>query len=277
MKIIADSGSTKTHWVVSEGSTRNDYFSDGINPYFMNADEISRLLADTFSGLPAGKIDSIIFYGAGCSLPEKCEIVRSGLSGYFSKADIEVHSDLLASAHALFGNKAGVACILGTGSNAAVFDGEKFIQKIRSLGYMLGDEGSGSYIGRQLLQAWFRNEMPEVLQQEFAAGYQTDTAKVLEALYNKPFPNRYLASFTPFASKHSDKVFIQNLMRNAFRDFIRYQLATLTFDKQLPIGFVGSVAFYFQDILKEELQKSGYTPGPVLQAPMEALVKYYLD
>jgi len=276
MKLIADSGSTKTHWVIilPEGQIKSLY-SQGINPYFLDVDEISRIVKECFIAFPTGEIKEVYFYGAGCSIAEKCSQVAAALSVVFPSAKIVTHSDLLAAAHALFGKANGVVSILGTGSNAAVYNGKDFEKKIQSLGYLLGDEGSGSYIGRQLLQSYLRKEMPSKLRNEFRKDFELELPFVLEHLYKKAFPNRYLASFATFASKFREDDFIQNILRNSFQDFIHYQLDVLDFDKNIPVGFVGSVAFYFQEILKDELIKSGYQFAQVLKNPIEQLQEYY--
>ncbi len=276
MKIIADSGSTKTHWVViSEGKQTQSFFSEGINPYFLDSNKISLLVANCFSELNVEDVEEIYFYGAGCSLPEKCNIVQSALKKVFPKSQIETFSDLLASARALFGKEKGVACILGTGSNAAVYDGYRFVCKIQSLGYILGDEGSGAYIGRQFLKLFINKKMPKGLRIDFAKRYQTDITDILENIYKKPFPNRYLASFASFASEYPKDKFINSVIRNAFTLFIKYQLSTLEFDRKIPVGFVGSIAFHFQNILKEELQCQGYALGNVLKEPIRKLAQYH--
>jgi N-acetylglucosamine kinase-like BadF-type ATPase len=276
MRIIADSGSTKTHWVLTgPEDLRKDFHSEGINPHFMEAATIESVAATAVPGEIRNEVTELVFYGAGCAGPDKCALVHSALQKVFPRARIATNSDLLAAAHALLGKAAGVACILGTGSNAAVYDGETFTQRITSLGYMLGDEGSGSYIGRRLLQACFRKEMPETLRDAFFARFDLSTAGLLENIYRRPFPNRYLASFAPFASAHSDDDFIRELIHSSFADFIRYQLDTLEFDKQMPVGFVGSVAFHFRDVLREELSRNNYNPGKILTEPMDALLDFY--
>jgi len=250
-------------------------YSQGINPYFLNVDEISRIVKSCFIDFPKKEITEVYFYGAGCSIAEKCNQVASALSVVFPSAKIATHSDLLAAAHALFGKTNGVVSILGTGSNAAVYNGKDFEKKIQSLGYLLGDEGSGSHIGRQLLQSYLREEMPLNLRNEFRKDFELELPIVLEHLYKKPFPNRYLASFVPFAGKFMDDDFIQKIIRNSFQDFIHYQLDVLNFDKDIPVGFVGSVAFYFQEILKDELTKSAYQFAQVLKNPIDQLKIYY--
>ena len=275
MILIADSGSTKTHWILmSQNGKQQSFYSQGINPYFLDETVITELVSECFQSVNGKNISQVYFYGAGCSLPEKCSLVHGALQFVFPKAAIETKSDLLAAAYALFGDHEGVACILGTGSNAAVYDGKDFSSKIQSLGYLLGDEGSGSYIGRMILQSYLRNEMPHKLRLDFEKKYQVDVASILENLYKKEFPNRYLATYAPFATKFAKEVFIKKIIKTAFKNFIKYQLDTLSFNKKIPVGFVGSVAYYFQDILKEELENRSYIIGEVIQEPIHSLVKY---
>lgn len=277
MKVIADSGSTKTNWVViSNSGEKTSLFSEGINPYFLDVQKIEEIVKASFNNIVLQEVEEVYFYGAGCASPEKCGIVHSALTVIFPKADVETNSDLLAAAHALFGHNEGVACILGTGSNAAVYNGSDFIDKIQSLGYLLGDEGSGSYIGKLLIQQYFRKEMPADLRANFESKFKLDTSIVLESLYKKPFPNRYLASFTTFVSDYSQSNYIQELIRIAFRDFVKYQLSSLKIERNIELGFVGSIAFYFQDILKRELQKEGYKLASVIKEPIHNLVDFHL-
>lgn len=277
MILIADSGSTKTHWVViSDKHERQDFYSEGINPYFVDDQMINSIVATCFMGFEVGQVDEVIFYGAGCANLTKCTVVEMGLSSVFYNAKFQVYSDLLAAAHAIFGNKPGIPCILGTGSNAAVYNGKDFSNKIQSLGYLLGDEGSGSYIGKMLLQQYFRGEMPADLRIEFEAKFEIEVPEVLDRIYKKPFPNRYLASFTPFVSDHQQSKYIQEIVRSAFRDFVKYQLSSLKIEEELTIGFVGSIAYYFQEILKEELTKEGYSLSQIIKEPIHKLVEYHL-
>ena len=276
MKIIADSGSTKTQWVLlEEGKENRFFFTVGLNPYFLDMDSISAIIQSCFLGVAVNQVNEVYFYGSGCALPDKCNQVHRALTKVFCDAKIVVYSDVLASAHALFAAHAGVACILGTGSNAGVYDGVQFSSKVKSLGYLLGDEGSGSYIGRQLLQSYLRKEMPLTLASLFEKEFDVNHVVVLDHLYKQASPNKYLASFAPFASKHTADPFIDVLIHEAFGDFIKYQLSTLPFDKSLKVGFVGSIAYYFQDILKEEIEKEGYRMGKVFKEPIYSLIELY--
>ena len=276
MRLIADSGSTKTHWVIiSKDNKTQSLFSQGINPYFLETSSIIEIVSECFHEFKVEQITEVYFYGAGCALPDKCTLVQNALSAVFKNAEITTNSDLLASAHALFGNKSGVACILGTGSNAAVFEANNFTNKIQSVGYLLGDEGSGSYIGKQILQAYLRKEMPKELKYEFEVSYNLNVPDILNSVYKEAFPNRYLAGFASFASVFPQHEFIRSIIRKSFKDFIKYQLKTLKFELGLDVGFVGSIAFYFQDILMEELIKSDFNSVIIIKEPIHNLVEYH--
>jgi N-acetylglucosamine kinase-like BadF-type ATPase len=276
--IIADSGSTKTQWnIVNPNGTINEFFSIGINPYFISNNEIEQSITRVINSKIRESIKSLFFYGSGCSLKEKCDIVSNSLSRVFPNARIEVYSDLLASGRALFGKGQGIACILGTGSNVAVFENDKFTQSINSLGYILGDQASGAYIGKELVRSYFQEDMPLNLRKKFDEFANINLSDVLERVYKQDFPNRYLASFTPFASENIEDEFITTLITEAITKFINLQLGSLEFNKEdYKIGFVGSVAYYFRHILTAELNKRNYNTGKIIKAPMEGLIEYHL-
>lgn len=277
--LIADSGSTKTQWnLVSEDKKVKESFSIGINPYFISKNQIIENLKQHFTDIgEREEVDKLFFYGSGCSLADKCEIVYSALKEVFVNANIEVASDLLASARAVFSNSKGISCILGTGSNVAIYNGEKFTGNINSLGYALGDQASGAYIGKELIRSFFQAEMPIELRIKFQQSYNVDLATVLDNVYNNKFPNRYLAGFATFASQNIENVFIKSLITKGIQQFILLQLGSLNFDKsQYEVGFVGSVAYYFKDILISHLELSGYKVGKIIKAPMEGLLEFHL-
>ncbi len=277
--LIADSGSTKTHWVLaSSHQDKEDFYSSGINPYFMNNVQIIELVNEVFSYTDKQNISNVYFYGAGCENDDKCGIVRDSLQLCFPNAEIFVAEDLLASARALFGNGKGVACILGTGSNAAVFDGNNFISKIDSLGYLLGDEGSGAYIGKQLLMDYYRKIMPLELRQNFQKEFNIKLGDVLDRIYKQESPNRYVAGFAVFVSKYSNNEYIKSVTINAIDDFIKYQLGVIEFDKnEYQLGFIGSISYYLKNILEERLNLSGYKIAKIIKAPITDLVNYHLE
>jgi N-acetylglucosamine kinase-like BadF-type ATPase len=244
----------------------------------MNSNQIIDLVKVSIPEAKRQSVEKLNFYGSGCSTIEKCTTVRTAMEKLFPNAEVIIESDILGTAIALFGKSKGVACILGTGSNAAVYDGTKFIDQIKSLGYLLGDEGSGAYIGKHILHDYLHETMPENLRIKFNEQYPTNMVIILHRLYKQDFPNRYLADFAPFASANRGHDYIENLLKKAFNAFIRFQLDILTIDKfNCEIGFVGSVAFNFQDVLTECLQQHGYQVGKIIKTPLEALVKHQLE
>lgn len=277
MTLIADSGSSKTAWVVLEGQEPVKSFQTvGINPYFWTSQQIETLLkSEVALKLQGWVIRQIFFYGAGCSSKEKKQVVYEALQQVFPNTQIFVEHDLLAAARALCGRAAGVACILGTGSNACVFDGEQIVAQPINLGFWLGDEGSGGYIGKALVKAFLHQEMPRVLQEKFQQKYSLTLSEVLENAYQKPFPNRYFASFAPFASENLEDDFIRALLYKSFEAFFDKYVAKLPSVEILPIHFVGSIAVVFKKILQEFLCKRQWQFGKVLQTPIEELVSYH--
>ena len=276
MKIIADSGSTKTHWVVlSDNQIVNEFFTDGINPHFVDSNSIQAIVGEVISNDIRNTISKVSFYGSGCSGSEMCNIVNTALTALFPVSKIYLYNDLVASAKALFSTNSGVACILGTGSNAAVWNGDSFVRSIVSLGYVLGDEGSGAYIGRQLISDYFHKEVSDDVRSELENSYDMDLSNVLKNIYSEKYPNRYLAAFTKVLSANRGDSYVEILLENSFQAFIDFQLSTLEFDKNnLKVGFVGSVAFVFKDVLAKVLLANGYLIGDIYQAPMYGLLDW---
>lgn len=277
MIIIADSGSTKTDWCL--GRTKADsriVRTEGINPFHQTSDEISRLIASSL--MPhtgsASRITNIFFYGAGCT-PEKCGSVKDTLSAHFPQADIRVDSDLLGAARALCGTKAGIACILGTGSNSCTYDGEKITDHIPPLGYILGDEGSGAALGKRFVGDCLKRQLPNDLCQSFLKEYQLTTALVQEKVYRQPLANRFLASLTPFLHTHRHRPEIHALLIGCFSDFFRRNVMSYRAYPDLPIHFTGSIAFHFEEEVKEAATSLGISVGRTLKSPMEGLKEYH--
>ncbi len=273
--IIADSGSTKTHWIIKEeNKVVNEFYTQGLNPYFVSSSEITTILSDKITKSIAAKVSKVFFFGAGCNSESKNDVIYSALNQFFPNSINSVSSDLLGSAIALFSNNKGVACILGTGSNAALFDGNKFTNSIVSLGYVLGDEGSGNYMGKLLLKDYFQGNMPELLRTKFANKFNIEYTQVLNSIYKEPFPNKYLAQFTVFLSENRNHNYVENIIDKSFQAFVDLQLNTIDFNKtEIKIGFVGSIAFYFKDVLEKVLIRNAYNIGNVLKEPMEGLMK----
>lgn len=276
--LIADSGSSKTDWaVLNKQQLQEQFQSIGINPYFWTGEQITEeIWANVAPHVSELEVAQIFFYGAGCSTDEKKQVVASALHKVFPNAQILVEHDLLAAARALCGKTQGIACILGTGSNACVFDGSRITAQPINLGFWLGDEGSGGYIGKKLLKAFLHQEMPTDLYQALKETYLIDVADVLENAYQKPFPNRYFASFAPFALQNAKHPFIENLLYKGFEDFLGKYVGKLPQIEQLPIHFVGSIAVVFEHLLQECLQKRGWKLGKILKSPLEGLIDYHI-
>ncbi len=276
MILIADSGSTKTEWrLCSEPKlTNNTCITKGINPFHQTTEEILTSLKESFT-LKIDEIDEIHFYGAGCATPEKINIVKRALYIFFGIDNISVDSDLTGAARSLCGNKTGIACILGTGSNSCLYDGKNVAHNVSPLGYIIGDEGSGAVLGKQLLGDILKNQLPHSIIDLFWQEYPTDRAEILENIYKKPLANRYLAQYTKFLFKHIDLPQLDLLVTEAFSIFIKRNLLQYINVLHLEINFTGSVAYYFQPQLKKALNQHNLTLGIITQAPMNGLEQYH--
>lgn len=280
MILIADSGSTKTDWALLHTKAPKPLFSlsKGLNPFFVNSEQVTQALENTFSEEQLLKIKQVYFYGAGCSTFDSKKIIHSGIEQVCKNAEIEIQHDLLAAARALIGNKSGIACILGTGSNACVYNGKNITEEAVSFGFMLGDEGSGNHFGRLLLKAIFTQKAPKEIIDAFKKDYpQLDLSQLLNHLYNQEFPNRFLASFSPFIKKHKDNSFIQSVIKQSFEEFLDYFILPLWNTNKEKIHFQGSIAWNYQDILKEILKKHQMECGYFIKRPIEALANYHKE
>ncbi len=277
MLLIADSGSTKTEWsLASEGKLLMQFKTAGFNPYYSSPDAILHILQRDFpSSMVPADIDEIIYYGSGCSTPANCNIVSNAFRQLFSHAKTTINHDLLGAAHALLGRNSGIACILGTGSNSCAYDGENITDKVPSLGYLLGDEGSGVHIGKSLLKAYLYKEMPDQLAKVFEKQFPWSLADILDALYRKEKPGSFLAGFAPFARKNLHFPFMKDLISQVFDAFIEVQLSKYADYQKQSIGFTGSIAFQFSDILHERLLQHGIQAAKIMASPSDGLLDYY--
>lgn len=276
MILIADSGSTKTHWCVMEnGQLVKHIFTKGISPFYQTENEIAlEVEMNLLPGLEGLHIDKVYFYGTGCAFPDKKIMVSDALGRNFPDTIIEVHSDLLAAAHALFQRGRGVACILGTGSNSCLYDGGEVVQHVSPLGYVLGDEGSGAVLGRTLIADCLKNQLPGHMKIKLIDKYGLTPESVLENVYKKPFPNRYLAQFTPFLKENLDEPSIYNIVYSGFDSFLMRNVMQYPLG-DVAVGFVGSIAFHFSDVLAKAAAARGIVVSEIAQAPMDGLIKYY--
>lgn len=276
MKLIADSGSTKTAWKLIEapGKTK-DIKTHGLNPFFRTEDEIFQELTSSLLPETGTNIQEIYFYGAGVVNQEKGNIVRNALAQIYTKASIETHSDVLGAARALFGDQAGIACILGTGSNVCLYDGKEITGGVSPLGFILGDEGSGAVMGRKLLGDYFKEVMPPNLRDEFAKQYNLTWEEALNRVYRSEKPNQFLAQFTPFLSKHENSAYCQEFVQHNFMEFFERNVSHIPNYTNYPIGFIGSVAYYFSQILNNTASYFGFDKTTIIKDPIDGLEKYY--
>jgi glucosamine kinase len=274
--LIADSGSTKAEWCLINGEKKKKIFTQGISPYFLNTSEIEQLLATELKRkLKDNEPDEIHYYGTGCANPENVKSVTRALKATFPKAKINVTHDLMGAAKALCGDEKGVACILGTGSNSCYYNGKKIIKNSPGLGYILGDEGSGAYLGKKVVQYYLYNTFDPDLMDRFNAKYNTTSMEILDAVYKHALPNRYLAGFVPFLVENRGHFMIENIIEDGFNDFFFNHLYKYRESWIMPIHFIGSVAYGFRDILKEMCDTYELQLGRVLKNPMDGLIKYH--
>jgi N-acetylglucosamine kinase-like BadF-type ATPase len=276
LKLIADSGATKTEWrLVGKGSFKS-FFTVGLSPYHMNRVQIRETLLKAFpKSLLKKEIGSIHYYGTGCKTKANANIVKKALEDLFPDAAVHVTHDLMGAAIATSGNKPGIACILGTGSNSCTFNGKKILLNSPGLGYILGDEGSGAYLGRKVVQHFLYGTFDAPLMKSFKDHFKTDKNEILQKVYKEPFANRYLASFTVFLSMHRGHFIIENIIEDGLRDFFEQHLGSYPQRFTFPIHFVGSIAFYFKDKIAELCHDFGFKLGVVIKQPMDGLVAYH--
>lgn len=274
MLLLADSGSTKTDWAVrNETTTLRTLRTSGLNPFMLEAEELTATLRrELLTQLTASEVETIAavrFYGAGCR-DRGTERMATALSTLFPDASVEVASDMLCAARALFGEKEGIACILGTGSNSCLYDGSKIVRNVSPLGFILGDEGSGAVLGRRLVGDVLKEQLPASVREAFHTAYPEAAAEAVERVYRQPFPNRYLAHFVPFLKQHEDEPLIQQLILDEFSRFFQRNVA-LYDRRDLPVSFVGSIAHHFSSLLRQSAASAGYNVGSILQAPFAAI------
>ena len=277
MILIADSGSTKTDWCLTASEAIPLRMStQGINPFFQTDEQICGILFDELlPQIPPVSVDlikEVHFYGAGIR-PEMREWMNGILSKAFPKAIIKVESDLLGAAHALFGHGEGIACILGTGSNSGLYDGQSIIANTPPLGFILGDEGSGAVLGKLFLGSLCKGLMPNGLLEDYLKETQQEVSDIIQAVYRQPLPNRYLARTSRFIHSHIHVEEVRKLVVNNFRAFFKRNIVQYG-RRDLPVGAIGSVAWYYQEELKEAAQMEGFLVDRVLQSPMEGLVRF---
>ena len=290
MRLIIDAGSTKMDWILLDGKeVMTRFTTEGFNPNYAETqclDNIIRLVETRFIASPHAEIpisrrdksaslQGIHYYGTGCGNEQNCFLIKEMFLRHFPNAETYVAHDLVAACHALLGHNSGIACILGTGSNSCLYDGINIAEEAVSLGYLVGDEGSGVHIGREVVRTYFYGFMPEDLRQKFETKYHLELKDFIHRLYHEGQSSRYLASFARFAGENQAHPYIQDLVKDCLKSFIEAFVLRYADCKSLKISFIGSVAFHFKNLLKESLTEYGLTMGEVMQAPAEGLIKYY--
>jgi N-acetylglucosamine kinase-like BadF-type ATPase len=276
MILIADSGSSKTDWrLITPQGEIQQFKGIGFNPNYQTLEDMSRGLQVDFLLELKDKVDQIYFYGAGCASENNKNQVKNALLTVFPNANVQVDHDLMAAAKATCGNEPGIACILGTGSNSCDYDGEKIIDKRPAPGFILGDEGGGAYIGRKFLQDFIHEEMPENLRKEVEKTFQLTVRSIINHVYKEPFPGRYMASFCPYISEHSNEPYYYQLIYQSFQDFFKKHVVKFKEYQKKPVSFVGSVAYYNSNILRKAAADAGIHVHLILEGPIAGLTLYY--
>lgn len=278
MKIIVDSGSTKADWKFISGNEETTLHTMGFNPVFISSNEIEDEINKAFKGVvdlqqPA----EIYFYGSGCWDKKRQVVIENALTRVFTNSKVKVYHDLLAAARATCGNEPGISCIIGTGSNTCLYDGVDVIDNVTNLGYLCGDEGSGTHLGKKLIRHYFYRELPKDLEEVFEQFAGGGKQKILDTIYSGTPPNVYLASFTRFMSEHIDHPFIQHILYRSFAEFINRHVRKYKGHLSLPVHFIGSIAYVFQDMLKIVLTERAMQHGIFIKQPIDNLVAYHRD
>jgi len=277
VKLIADSGSTKADWSLLTPSDHFRYQTQGISPFFLNTQQVREVLEKELKPqMPPGvEVEEIFYYGTGCSQPRSIQIMQEALGAVWPHANIAVSHDLMAAAHALCQHSPGIASILGTGSNSCYYDGERIAHNNPGLGFILGDEGSGAYLGRKLLQYYCYNSFDEELQMRFDAKYHTNKDEILENVYRKPMANRYLAGFSVFLGENRGHFIVENILEDGLNDFFFNHIYKYSESWTHPLHFTGSIAWHFRDVLQALCELYELQLGSVLRNPMDGLIKYH--
>lgn len=274
--LIADLGSTKAGWHFQSGEKVVSFQTGGFNPYFFTSTRLSKTLSHDIIPHLEGEIpEQVFFYGAGCAAEDRKAIVRDAFKSLFQKSNIEVSDDLLGAARGLLQKNSGFISILGTGMNNGLYDGEKITDQVDSLGFILGDEGSGTSIGKRILKAFLRKEFPPELRSEFEAAYKMSRDDIVLSIYSGTEVNRFIAGFTRFAVQRQTNSFIHELIKNSFIEFFEKIVTKLPSYHEYSFNCIGSVGFHFSTILSEVSSQFEMKTGSILQSPLEGLVKFH--
>ena len=277
MKLIADSGSTKTEWALTEsGNAVKSALTKGYNPYYYDKQVLHDVVADEL--LPVigqEEVTEIYFYGAGCSTPINNDTVKSVLWSFFPSAVIEIGHDLLGAARGLCGRQAGIACIMGTGSNSCFYDGNDVMENVESVGWMFGDKASGTHIGKSFIASFLNNSCPKKWRDLFIQTTGYDFRKILSRIYSEPAPNRFFAESSYFVGQYIEDPFMENIVRISFREFFLENVCQYKQHLELPVNCTGSIALIFEKLMRSEAGKLGLSIGRIIKSPTEGLIEFH--
>jgi glucosamine kinase len=278
MFFVVESGSTKSDWVLIENKNSQSFYSTmGFNPYFHSSDRIeSELRMNSEIMKVADSVKGVYFYGAGCSSVELNQIVEIGLRRIFPNADILVEHDLLACAYSTYDGKPVISCIIGTGSNSCYFDGKYVSEEIPALGYILGDEGSGSFFGKQLISNFLYKRLPREISDDFIQTYNLGKDELIDRVYMRENANVFIASFMPFIAKHKSHEYIKKMVRDGFKRFLEIHVCCYRNYREVEVNFVGSISEIFEEQLREAAIEFGIQIGRIIRRPVDSLVNYHL-
>ncbi|MAW84363.1 MAG: hypothetical protein CL832_08210 [Crocinitomicaceae bacterium] len=279
MILIAESGSTKTDWVLVNDQNEITMFkSMGFNPFFHSSEFIAEKIKENVEFYHASKnVERLYFYGAGCSSNEMNQIVKSGLSLVYPNSLITVDHDLLACALSTYKGEPAISCILGTGSNSCYYDGQTLREEVPAIAYVLGDEGSGSYYGKKLLRDYLYNQLPSSIKEDFEYQFGSSKSEIFENVYMKPHANVYLASFMKFLNRHYHHKYVIDMIQNGMNEFIKIHVCCYPEHKSVKTHFIGSISKIFERELKSAAENNGVILGDIIQKPVDNLVNYHLN
>ncbi len=278
IKLIADSGSTKTEWCLLKNGKPVIFTTQGMSPYFLDDTGIAKIIEDEVNPyLKKQPIGEVHFYGAGCKDPNNKKRFKKIFETIFPDAKINVENDLFGAARSLCGLEKGIACILGTGSNSCYFNGKNIIKNSPGLGYVLGDEGSGAILGKKVIQHYLYDIFEDDMKTRFEEKFAITPAEILKAVYHQPLPNRYLASFTKFLSENRGHYMIENIIEDGLNEFFYTHIIRYAESKKLPIHFTGGVASGFKDIIAQLCSGYDLELGQITKTPMEGLIKFHMS
>lgn len=278
MILIADGGSTKADWIAINSDKKEEFRvrTLGLNPAVVEEEELNNRIINMFQLINIKEeVSEIHFYGAGCGTPKPAEILENVLQAIFINAKIVVAEDMLAAVYAASGKEPALVCILGTGSNSCYFDGKNVQMNTASLGYILMDEASGNYFGKLLIREYYYNKMPKAIAEKFNEEFNLDADYIKKNLYRTPNPNMYLASFAKFMFEFKDEKYIKRIIKRGFQEFFKYRILPFEKNVDTPLYFIGSIAYYFKEILEKVAKKNNLKVTGIIQRPIDNLVEYH--